>query len=88
MAPPSHPCRTARIAGPTPEGDNTTPQAQVTKLAAHDIRTWVNTHGPIYTGEHVDRAIGLLRQVPMGPAVPQPGQDALDIVVAAALAAA
>ena len=63
-------------------------QAQVTRLAAHDIRTWVNTHGPIYTGEHVDRAIGLLRQVPHGPAVPQPGQDVLDAVVAAALAPA
>ena len=60
----------------------------MTRLAAHDIRTWVNTHGPIYTGEHVDRAIGLLRQVPHGPAVPQPGQDVLDALVAAALAPA
>jgi hypothetical protein len=68
--------------------DDAAYQAQVTKLAAHDIRTWVNTHGPIYTGEHVDRAIGLLRHVPNGPAVPQPGQNALDAVVAAALAAA
>jgi flavorubredoxin len=68
--------------------DDAAYQAQVTKLAAHDIRTWVNTHGPIYTGEHVDRAIGLLRQVPKAPAVPQPGQDALDAAVAAALAAA
>jgi len=31
--------------------DDAAYQAQVSKLAAHDIRTWVNTHGPIYTGD-------------------------------------
>lgn len=63
-------------------------QATVTRLAALGIRTWAQTHGPVYAGSYVERAIALLRQVPHGEAAPQPGQSDLDAIVAAALAAA
>ena len=63
-------------------------QAEVTRLADLGIKTWAQTHGPVYEGAQVDRAIELLRAVPSGPAVPQPGQDDLDAIVAAVLLAA
>ena len=44
--------------------------------------------GPVYEGAHIDRAIELLRSVPAGPAVPQPGQADLDAIVASMLVAA
>jgi flavorubredoxin len=63
-------------------------QAKVTGLARLGIRTWVHTHGPVYTGGDVDRAISLLREITHGPAAPQPGQDVLDAIVASILDAA
>ena len=43
-------------------------QAEVTRLADLGIKTWAQTHGPIYEGAHIDRAIELLRAVPSAPA--------------------
>jgi flavorubredoxin len=63
-------------------------QTKVTQLAGMGIRTWAQTHGPVYTGGYVDRAIALLRQVTDGPAAPQPGEDDLDAIVASVLATA
>ncbi len=63
-------------------------QAEVTRLADLGIKTWAQTHGPVYEGADVDRAVELLRAVPSGPAVPQPGQDDLDAIVASVLLAA
>jgi flavorubredoxin len=63
-------------------------QAEVTRLADLGIRTWAQTHGPVYEGHHIARAIELLRTVPAGPAVPQPGQADLDAIVSSMLAAA
>lgn len=62
-------------------------QNKVTDLARKGIHTWAQTHGPVYSGAYVDRAIDLLREVTRGPAVPQPGQDVLDTLVASVLAA-
>jgi flavorubredoxin len=63
-------------------------QREVTLLADAGITTWANTHGPVYTGAHVERAIDLLRRVPTSEPVAQPGQAALDEIVASMLVAA
>ncbi|MGH9134660.1 MAG: hypothetical protein ACRDZZ_12025, partial [Ilumatobacteraceae bacterium] len=63
-------------------------QAEVTRLANLGIRTWAQTHGPVYEGTYVDRAIELLRAVPAGALAPQPGQADLDAIVASMLVAA
>jgi flavorubredoxin len=63
-------------------------QAEVTRLAALGITTWVQTHGPVYEGAHIHRAIQLLRAVPTAGEAPQPGQADLDAIVAATLIAA
>jgi flavorubredoxin len=63
-------------------------QAEVTRLAKLGITTWAQTHGPVYEGAHIDRAIELLRAVPAGPVVPQPGQADLDTIVGSILLAA
>lgn len=63
-------------------------QTEVSKLAALGITTWAQTHGPVYEGEHIDRAIELLRMVPSAAEVAQPGQDHLDAIVASIPAAA
>jgi hypothetical protein len=68
--------------------DDTKYQAEVSGLADLGIKTWAQTHGPVYEGAHVDRAVKLLRAVPSGPVVPQPGQDDLDAIVASVLLAA
>jgi hypothetical protein len=60
----------------------------VTHLAKLGISTWAQTHGPVYEGVHVDRAIELLRAVPASTAVPQPGQADLDAIVASMLVGA
>ena len=60
----------------------------MTRLADLGIKSWAQTHGPVYEGAHVDRAVELLRAVPSGPEVPQPGQDDLDAIVAPVLLAA
>lgn len=63
-------------------------QAEVTRLGRLGITTWAQTHGPVYAGAQVDRAIDLLRAVPAAPVPPQPGQADLDAIVAGALASA
>jgi hypothetical protein len=63
-------------------------QAAVTRIADLGIRTWVQTHGPVYEGAHIDRAIDLLRTVPSVGEMPQPGQADLDAIVASMLVAA
>jgi hypothetical protein len=63
-------------------------QAAVDRIADLGITTWVQTHGPVYEGRHIDRAIELLRTVPAAGETPQPGQSDLDAIVAAALVAA
>ncbi len=63
-------------------------QAEVTRIAELGITTWVHTHGPVYEGPHIDRAIELLRAVPSAEVVPQPGQAELDAIVASIPAAA
>jgi flavorubredoxin len=62
-------------------------QAAVSRLDDLGITTWANTHGPVYQGDHITRAIDLLRSVTAAPAVPQPGQADLDAIVASMLAA-
>jgi flavorubredoxin len=68
--------------------DERTYQAKVSDLARMGIRTWAQTHGPVYSGAYVDTAVRLLREVTHGPAAPQPGQDVLDAIVASVLAPA
>jgi flavorubredoxin len=63
-------------------------QREVTRIADLGITTWAQTHGPVYEGAHIDRAIALLRGVPSSEEVPPPGQDVLDALVAATLVAA
>jgi flavorubredoxin len=63
-------------------------QAEVDRIADLGITTWVQTHGPVYEGAHIDRAIELLRIVPAADAAPQPGQAELDAIVASMLVAA
>ena len=46
------------------------------------------SHGPVYEGAYIDRAITLLRGVPSSEEVPQPGQADLDALVASTLVAA
>jgi flavorubredoxin len=46
------------------------------------ITTWASAHGPVYRGDEVRQMIGLLHQVPDEVAGPQPGQIALDALVA------
>ncbi|MGA9278538.1 MBL fold metallo-hydrolase [Ilumatobacter sp.] len=68
--------------------DDTKYQTEVNRIANLGITTWAQTHGPVYEGAHIDRAIELLRGVPAADAVPQPGQADLDAVVASMLTAA
>ncbi len=63
-------------------------QIEVDRIADLGITTWVQTHGPVYEGAHVYRAIELLRMVPAAEPVPQPGQSDLDAIVASMLVAA
>ena len=63
-------------------------QTEVDRIAGLGITTWAQTHGPVYEGAHIDRAIELLRTVPSAALTPQPGQAELDAVVASMLAAA
>src|SRR5690606_30318026 len=63
-------------------------QSAVNRIADLGITTWVNTHGPVYEGPHIDRAIELLRTVPAAGEVPQPGQADLDTIVASMLVTA
>lgn len=68
--------------------DDTKYQAEVDRIADLGITTWVQAHGPVYEGAHIDRAIELLRTVPSAEPAPQPGQTDLDTIVAAVLVAA
>jgi flavorubredoxin len=60
-------------------------QAGVDRLAGFGITTWAHTHGPVYQGAMVDRALELLRRVPTAPTTAQPDQSILDAVVASML---
>lgn len=62
-------------------------QGEVSRIADLGIKTWVQTHGPVYEGAHIDLAIELLRAVPGSDPVPQPGQVDLDAIVASMLVA-
>jgi hypothetical protein len=63
-------------------------QAEVDRIADLGITTWVQTHGPVYEGAHIGRAIELLRAVPAAEPSPHPGQTDLDAIVASILVAA
>lgn len=61
-------------------------QSAVDQIARFDITTWANTHGPLYEGRFVGRAIELLRQVPSAPEPTEPNQADLDDIVSSMLA--
>lgn len=63
-------------------------QREVDRIVDLGITTWVQTHGPVYEGAHIDRAIDLLRTVPAADVAPQPGQADLDAIIASMLVAA
>jgi flavorubredoxin len=52
-------------------------------IAALGATTIVGAHGPVLRGEMIGRALDLLRELPSLPEVDQPGQSALDEMLAA-----
>ena len=68
--------------------DDTKYQLAVNRIADLGITTWAQTHGPVYEGDYINQAIGLLRTVPTADEPQQPGQAELDAIVASTLLAA
>jgi flavorubredoxin len=56
--------------------------AKVAELAALDIQAIASTHGPAFTGAMVEQGMGMLRDVLVHDAGPEPGQPVLDEIVA------
>jgi flavorubredoxin len=61
---------------------------KVDELTSLGIETIASTHGPAFTGAMVEQGLGLLRDVLVHDAGPEPGQPVLDEVVAQILGGA
>jgi len=68
--------------------DDTKYQLAVDRIADLGITTWAQTHGPVYEGAYINRAIDLLRTVPAAGETQQPGQADLEAIITSTLLSA